>query len=316
MTEDQRVNVASVSKFVGAVATMLALQEAGIGVNTPIHTHLPPTWKAVMHADHFDGGSSTRVTYRNLMRMETGIQFPGTNPSPGAMTSNATMLQAIQLRADASRWGTYQNGNFCLLRVLIGEIVYDLDETAGDYAQTCADRYMEYVNTRLFTPIGVFDVSGGYTETYPPMSYEGPDLVGHTTDACTGYFGLAATDGTINNAGSGGLRLSSREMAAFLAYFMHAPNVWGLDLSTRDLILAEYLGLTSTPAYENPAHGTTPYYSKAGAFTAWDGTCVQAGRAHRSCVMIFAETGVEVGIITNSPFSVCNEIRDAYDAAW
>jgi hypothetical protein len=89
-----------------------------------------------------------------------------------------------------------------------------------------------------------------------------------------------------------------------------------LEEATRDYILEEYLGLTSTPNYENPAHGDTPYYAKAGAFTASDGTCVQPGRAHRSCVMIFAEQGVEVASILNSPGPVCDSIRDAYDAAW
>ena len=316
MTPTERINVASVSKFVGAAAMMQVLQDKGISLLTPIHNFLPPSWKPLVHADHFDAGSAYKINFRNLLRMETGIQFPGSNPSPGGMSSNSQILQALQLAAVPGRWGMYQNGNFCLIRVLIGEIMYDLDENDTNYSQTCANKYVEYINEHLFTPIGVNDVLGTYVTSFPPMSYEGPDLIGHTKDTCTGYYGLAATDGTVNNSGSGGLRLNSMELANFLAHFMHAPQVMSIDVDTRDDILVNYLGLTSTPSYENPAHGSTPYYAKAGAFTAFDGTCVQSGRAHRSCVMIFEETGVEVGLIINSPGSVCSAIRDAYDAAW
>ncbi|RKZ10721.1 hypothetical protein DRQ32_06855 [bacterium] len=316
MSPTMRVNVASVSKVVGAVALMRVLQEKGISPLTPIHNHLPPSWKPLVHADHFDAGSQYKVDFRKLMRMETGIQYPGSSVSPGAMSSNAQMLSALQISADPSRWGAYQNGNYCLIRVLIGEIEFDLDETDVNYAQNCADAYVQFINDKLFNPIGVSNVLGTYLDRYPPMSYESASIVGHTKDTCTGYFGLAASDGTINNSGSGGLRLSSMGIANFLAYFMHAPDQMGVDVDTRDYILDHYLGFTSTPSYDSPAHGSTPYYAKAGAFTAFDGTCVQAGRAHRSCSMVFAETGVEVGLILNSPGSVCNEIRDAYDAAW
>jgi len=133
MTVNTRMNVASVSKFVGAIAMMQVLEKHGININQPIYNYLPESWKPGVHADHFDPGSSYWVSFKNLMRMESGIQFADSSWSPGPMPTTLEMRVALRQPADPIRWGEYQNGNFTLIRVLIGEIELGLDETDFAY---------------------------------------------------------------------------------------------------------------------------------------------------------------------------------------
>ncbi|MEL6842622.1 MAG: serine hydrolase, partial [Bacteroidota bacterium] len=128
MTTNTRMNVASVSKFVGAVAMCRVLEQHNIGLDQPIHNYLPKSWKSQVHPDHWEAISPYTISFRKLMRMETGIDYVNSS-----MPSANTMLDALKKPAKPSRVGTYQNGNFTLIRILIGEIEFQLDEEDEDY---------------------------------------------------------------------------------------------------------------------------------------------------------------------------------------
>ena len=52
MTTNTRMNIASVSKFVGAIAMGKVLEDKKISLDQPIHNYLPPSWKNQVHPDH------------------------------------------------------------------------------------------------------------------------------------------------------------------------------------------------------------------------------------------------------------------------
>ena len=306
MTVNTRMNVASVSKFIGAIALMQVLEKHGISIEESIHSYLPPSWKQAMHPDHWDAGSAYRISFRNLLRMETGIAFDAN----GRMPENFKMLEDISKPAIATRWGVYQNGNFTLIRVLIGEIEYDLDETLSSlYEINCADKYFEYILKNIYDPLGIsapksVDEINAYYAGIFPRAYQFPLNLGFQDG--DGNLGWAATSDPLRNGGSGGLVLSSMDLAAVLAFFMHDPQTLQLSETQRDLILEHELGL-----YDSATGSNGRYVSKGGT----RGPDSNA-RSLRSRVMIFPNQ-VEVVLLTNCAFNMMEStLVDAYDDAW
>ena len=310
MTVDTRMNVASVSKFIGAIAMMQVLEKHNIGIEQPIYNYLPESWKSAVHADHFDPGSSYWVSFRNLMRMESGIQFAATNWDPGPMPNTATMRTALRSPADPARWGEYQNGNFTLLRVLIGEIEFELDETDTDYDLNCANAYFDYIKDNIFGPLNL----------NPPLSITAVNnyYAGNFTRAHqwpfnpnfadgNGNVGWGATSNPQNNGGSGGLVLSAMDLAKVLAFFRHDDDETILSVNQRTSIFDHELGLTESG---DGMHGR--YTSKGGLRGPQTGT----SRALRSRIMFFPG-GVEAVLLTNCNVTTLGSIlQQAYDNAW
>ncbi len=310
MTVDTRMNVASVSKFIGTIAMMQVLEKHGIGIEQPIYNYLPDSWKAAVHADHFDPGSNYWVSFRNMMRMESGIQFTANNWSPGPMPNTTQMRQAFRSPADPARWGVYQNGNFTLIRVLIGEIEFNLDENDANYDLNCANSYFNYIKANIFDPLNLS----------PPMSiaevntyYTGNFTRGHqwpfnpAFQDGNGNVGWGATSDPQTNGGSGGLVLSAMDLAKILAYFRHDDTETIISESQRISILDHELGLTEST---DGVHGR--YQSKGGTRGPETGT----SRALRSRIMFFPG-GIEAVLLSNCNITTMGSIlRDAYDDAW
>jgi CubicO group peptidase (beta-lactamase class C family) len=318
MTTDTRMHVASVSKFIGAIALMQVLEGRNISIDEPIHDHLPPRWRDAMHIEHYHFNSPVRVTFRALLRMETGIQFPVNNPGdswdPGIMPSTNQMLSAISLPADTNRWGRYQNGNFTLIRVLIGELVHKLDATDPNYNRNTSDRYYSYLQQFVFgplnlsPPLGVDEInnylSGNVARghLYPfDSTFRAPD----------NSLGWAAGTSPNRNGGSGGLQLSALDLAKVLAYFAHDNSGTLVSQNVRELILEHELGLTESMDGTGINQGKR-YASKGGT----RGPETGIGRAFYSRVVIFPN-GVEAVLLTNCAYSNLGTIlREAYEAAW
>jgi CubicO group peptidase (beta-lactamase class C family) len=311
MTVDTRMNVASVSKFIGTIALMQVLEKHQISIEEPIHNYLPPRWKAASHGDHFDAGSPYLVRFRNLLRMETALAFPfGNSWSPGRMSSAQEMFTALTQPADPQRWGQYQNGNFTLIRVLIGQIEYGLDAAATNYDEVCADVYFNHIRQQIFDKLNL----------QPPMSVAAVNnyYAGHFTRAHQwpfneafqdgdGNVGWGATSNPVTNSGSGGLILSAFDLAKVMAYFRHDQNGTILSPNARDLILDHQLGLTESTDGEKGV-----YPSKGGTRGPQNGT----SRALRSRIMFFPN-GVEVVVLTNSNVTTLGTIlRNSFDNAW
>jgi CubicO group peptidase (beta-lactamase class C family) len=310
MTVNTRLNVASVSKFIGTIALMQVLEKHNIGIEQPIHSYLPGSWKTLVHPDHFDAGSNYKVRFKNLLSMETGIQFTGaSNWSPGDMPTTLEMLSALILPADPSRWGVYQNGNFTLIRVLIGEIEYNLSASAPDYDLVCAETYFKYIKENIFDklnlnpPMSVTDVNSYYLANFT-RAHQWP--FDDSFRDGNNNLGWGATSNPQNNGGSGGLVLSAMDLANVLAFFQHDQNSLIISETQRDLVLENELGLIESI---NGEHGR--YQSKGGT----RGPSSDS-RALKSRI-IFYPNGVEAVLLSNSNITGLGTIlRKSFDDAW
>jgi CubicO group peptidase (beta-lactamase class C family) len=312
MTVDMRMNVASVSKFIGAMAMMKVMDDYAISTEFNVVNYLPDSWKTMVHPDFTDVDSDAFLTFRKLMTMNTAIAFTGTNPSPGIMPTEAQMLAALRAAPDLSRIGVYQNGNFTLIRVLIGEIVYGLDETNTNYATACTDKYFEYIKTNFFDKLGIYPPMTGqavndyYSVTTYPLGYRFP-FDATWTNPSDGTLGWAHTSDPYLNGGSGGLLLSCMDLANILAFFRHDPTEKLISKTQRDKILSYELGLTES------ADGANGRYPAKGGTRGPETCCSRALRAQ----IVFFPNGVEAVLLSNCNISTLGTIlRDSFDAAW
>ncbi|MEO0605445.1 MAG: serine hydrolase domain-containing protein [Myxococcota bacterium] len=306
MDLDERMTISSVSKFIGTIALMDLLEAEGIDVDEPIRPYLPPTWRNAMHPDHFAGGSPFVVTFEGLLTKDTALAFPtgSGGASPGRHASNDEMLQALTAPAAPGRWGSYQNGNFTLLRVLVGELAYDLDETSDVYDDLSSEVYADHLNQWIFGPLGIDPVGHVRPPGAVSRAYRFPFDPGFT-DA-TGALGWLPRDRWPVTAGSTELYMTAVELAEVVAFFRHDAGELLLSEAQRDNVLDLELGLTESVDGD---HGRYP--SKQGG-RGPDGST----RGYRSRVM-FYPNDVEVVVITNSYVTSLGPwLRDAYDDAW
>ena len=312
MTVNTRMNVASVSKFIGAMAMMKVMEDYGISVEFNVIDYLPNSWITQVHPDFTDVDSDAFLTFRKLLTMNTAIAFSGTNPSPGIMPTESQMLSALASAPDLTRIGAYQNGNFTLIRVLIGEIVYGLDETNANYATACTDKYFQYIKTNFFDPLQIYppmtaqSVNDYYNVTVYPLGYRYP-FDNTWTDPASGTLGWAHTSDPYLNGGSGGLLLSCVDLAKVLAFFRHDPNETLISKTQRDKILSYELGLVDS------LDGTNGRYPAKGGTRGPEVCCSRALRSY----IIFFPNGVEAVLLSNCNISTLGSIlRDSFDAAW
>jgi CubicO group peptidase (beta-lactamase class C family) len=311
MTVNTRMNVASVSKFIGTVALLQVLESNNINIDQPIHNYLPPSWKTVTHTDHYEATSPYLVRFRNLLRMETGLDFNGNNWTPGIMPDTKEMLRALTKPAKPNRWGVYQNGNFTLIRVLIGEIFYQLDENGPNYDQLCTDKYFEYIKNNIFDklnlnpPLSVAEVNAYYTGNFT-RAHRWP--FDDTFRDSTNNLGWAATSNPSLNGGSGGLVLSSIDLAKVLAFFKHDETGLIISKKQREIILENELGLIESISGANGR-----YQSKGGTRGPEKKPNERALRSR----IIFYPNGVEAVLLINSNYpSPGTLLKDSYDKAF
>lgn len=306
MTVDTRLPIASVSKVMGSLALLQVLDDQDILLEQPIHNHLPESWKPSVHPDHFDAGSPYLIRFVNLMRTETALAFPlpdSNQWSPGRMPAASEMLTALQAPADPPRAGDYQNGNFALIRVLMCELALGVPADTTDYDQVCADAYTQYLNDEIFSPLGILRVSHERASADESRGYAFP--VAATLPDEEGVLGVENWDSYPRNAGSGGLYLSSMELAEVLAFLVHDQDETLLANDARDRMLQDELGFTSSREGD---HGT--YVAKGGAKGPQD------NRGWRSFVMVYPND-VDVVVLTNSfDNDLGDALRDLYDASW
>ncbi|MEL7533142.1 MAG: serine hydrolase domain-containing protein [Bacteroidota bacterium] len=299
MATNTRMAVASVSKFVGAIAMAQVLEDNNISLDQPIHNYLPPSWKSQVHPDHWEATSPYFVSFRKLMQMETGIAFP----TDVSMPSANAMLEALKQPAIPARVGQYQNGNFTLIRILIGEIFFDLNEKNADYNDNSAQAYYRYIDQKIFTPAEVQNVAPVNFKTVLPRAHQYPLKPNFQDD--DGNIGWLAAANVMNSAGSGGLYLSVMDLGGLMAYFRYTEDI--LSAEMRAAIMDSELGLS-----ESTDGDYGRYLTKQGTRGPED--CCD--RAFKSIIMMFPNE-IEVALLINANFkSARTLIKQSYDEAW
>ncbi|MCT8339404.1 beta-lactamase family protein [Flavobacteriaceae bacterium TK19130] len=318
ITQSTRFNTASIAKFIAAIVLVNALEDNNISLDWDFIDYLPTSWHDKAHFQH-------QYTFRELLTHQTGIKFinpSGTSQSPGRVQSEAQMLEALMAPPDPGLIGEYQNGNFNLVRVLIGEIVYSLEvNEEGEYANNtvCTDKYFEYLEQKIIFPLSLTcpssaeEVNSYYSSTPYPYAYQYP--FDSTFVDATGSLGWAHSNNPYTTSGAAGLMLSAMEIAKIAANLKHDNTNLIISPSGRDDILEFELGLYNSLSGENGRYkckrGTR---GPDGSSTANPPTCCD--RAIQSILMFFPN-GVEAVIITNSRHNTMHTLlRDAYDASF
>lgn len=313
-----RFNAASIAKFVATIALLNALEDNNISLDFDFMDYLPPIWHDMADAGH-------QYTFRELLTHETAINFQGPPPpASGDVQTEQEMLQALIDPPNPDRLGEYQNGNFNLVRVLIGEIVYGLEvDATGNYTDPnpniCTDKYFEYLAVEIFNkissnpPKSAQSMINYYNSNYP-YAYQYP-FDSTFTNPADGSLGWAHSNPPYTTGGAAGLMLSALDIAEIMALFKHDNSGLIVSELNRKHILEFELGLNNSISGE---HGR--YQCKRGT-RGPDGSVNNippscCDRAIQSILMFFPN-GVEAVILTNSRHNALHTLlKEAYDASW
>jgi CubicO group peptidase (beta-lactamase class C family) len=149
-SQNRRMHVASISKFVTAMALTRLLDSRGIDYNTPIISYLPDYWQT--------GSNIGGITFAHLMNHRSGI-VTGTNSDASFSRMKSLIAAGVSNPGQSSG---YSNVNFALCRILIATIAGYIDTSANfgpnndlmwDWITVSA--YSDYVRDNVFSPAGV-----------------------------------------------------------------------------------------------------------------------------------------------------------------
>ncbi len=142
MTPVQSMTIASISKPITAVATMLLLEEEpGIDLDDPFYPLIADELGGLYFLENgvllsVPGPGVDQVTIRNLLTHRSGLKT-----GIGCGASKLITLLGVGVVGTPGSTEDYENSNFCLLREVI-EAVSGMD-------------YVDYVQTRVLQPMGI-----------------------------------------------------------------------------------------------------------------------------------------------------------------
>ena len=288
-TEDTRMHLASVSKFLTAVGTVRLLDSKSLSYDTKIINYLPAHWSK--------GANIDKITFRHLFTHTSGFV------TGGSATDYATMKSKVAAGVAGVGSYDYENMNFGLCRLLISTVSGAVAKSASYTPSYLNDAfwdlntinaYRSYMQAKVFTPSGVANAG------FEPLVY--------TPDALAYPFPVGATKGWNSGdlktvAGGAGWRLSIKELLNVMNHVRRKGTI--VSATKAQYMLDNYFGIdmmTSTAAGK--------LYNKNGSWGTGDGRTEQ-------CVAFFMPQGMELALFVNSPIglsklSLRNLVRDAY----
>lgn len=289
-TEDTRMHLASVSKFLTAVAMVKALDSKGVSYDAKIIDYLPTYWSK--------GHNINQITFRHLLTHKSGF-------NTGSSASDYAFMKG-KVAAGVPGVGSadYENMNFGLCRILIPILMGNVSKAAvfindtGLKDQTWDAvtllHYRNYMQAKVFTPAGVANasfatVAGGKAALaypFPPADKKG----WNSGDLAT-------------VAGGAGWRLSTKELLNVMNHVRRKNTIIAPEKA--QYMLDHYFGIDQiidTPAGK--------IYNKNGAWGTGDGRTEQ-------CVAYFFPNGMELALFVNSPigssnFSLRGIVKDVF----
>lgn len=299
MTFDTRVNIASVSKTITAVAALRLLDDLGLTVEDPVLPFLPPDWSV--------GPGITDLRFVHLLTHSSGIVSVNTNFAN--TLSYDALRNAVLFGANPGTPGVdfdYKNVNFALFRVLIPNLWTATGRAAipAINAEAAALGYAVQIIEEVFGVIGGFgeEASTSLLENDPALYYS----IGNTSPGVSlgNWAGIA---------GGGGWHLTARELAAFAVALSENDTL--LAPALRAQMDTRLLGLQAVPG----AFGT---------YLGHGGSIGQGSGQVRTAIMRFP-IRLDAALVVNSDipanpddtspgngYQATELLRDAYDAAW
>jgi hypothetical protein len=276
-SQNSRMHVASVSKFLTAVALVKALDSKGISYDAKMVDYLPSYWA--------QGSNVGLITFRHLLTHRSGFK---NNGSATDFTTMKLRLATGVLAADVGAYN-YQNLNFGLMRILIPIINGDVAKGTAFSNETVINdqvwdvvalfHYKNYVQAKVFTPAGVIGA------TFVPTN-DGTNALAYKA-----AYPLNAEPGWDSGdlssvAGGAGWRLSTRELLNVMHHVRRMNTI--VPAWKAQYMLDNRFGVDEAI---NTAAGTL--YNKNGAWTA-------SGKKEQ-CVAYFLPNGMELALFVDSP---------------
>jgi CubicO group peptidase (beta-lactamase class C family) len=248
MLPSYTMDIASVSKTMTATAILQLLNDGNIPVDTPIWPFIYLDWPL--------GPNVEQITFKDLLTHTSGF---GQLPNNQCGNNNEINYQGIEadvaMGVDASNIGVpaYGNCNFALLRELMPALMrVDLLGYANGQARAnqSSALYIGYMNSHVFGPVGVSNVS-----CTPPLAgvnqiLDYPFPAGSNSGMNWGDWSL--------RCGSGGWQLSANDIFAVVNSL--ATNTTLLPSAEKTQMLSESLGWDSAVGRDCPS----PYVCKNG----------------------------------------------------
>lgn len=214
MTAHDRVNVASVTKFVLAISMVKAIDaNPTLDLDTAIANYLPANWKQGPHID--------TITFRELLQHRSGLRGWENLGIEDDDLKELIRCGISDLKLKQSF--EYLNHNFALMRVLLPKIKL-IQGTGGNGGKTLRD-----VNISVLSPAGIDwasaepDSGTALSHTFPASTNKGWDW-----------------GAKVDQFGSSGLHISASEMATLMHAFARTQKVVREDL--RDEMIQDQLG--------------------------------------------------------------------------
>ena len=287
-SEDTRMHVASVSKFLTAVGTVKLLDSKNLSYDTKIINYLPAHWSK--------GPNIDKITFRHLFTHTSGFV------TGGSSTDYATMKSKVAAGVSGVGAYDYENMNFGLCRLLISTISGAVPKNStytpsylndAFWDLNTINAYRAYMQAKVFTPSGVANAG------FEPLLT--------TPDALAYMFPWQITSGwnsgNLNTvAGGAGWRLSMKELLSVMNHVRRKGTI--VSATKAQYILDNAFGIDqiiSTAAGK--------LYNKNGGWSNNNRT--------EQCVAYFMPQGMELGLFVNSPigtanYSLRNLVKDAY----
>lgn len=176
-TTKTHINVASVSKWITAIATMRVMEENSIQfLADPIGPYFPSDWDVDPYFQDLNFGQllsqrsgiriygSSNLQYDALkafFEQSVDTNAPADAPCPGASGPSPDILVSpnAAMSTDFDESNCYSNYNTAIMRLLLPRAAgLAEDANTGTRAQTLADQYEQIVRDKVFKPVGVTDV--------------------------------------------------------------------------------------------------------------------------------------------------------------
>ncbi|HEY5837720.1 MAG TPA: serine hydrolase [Pyrinomonadaceae bacterium] len=194
MTVDLRMNAASVTKTMTAVAALKLLAAKNVSVTSSISPYLPSGWTL--------GTGVSAITFAELLTHTSGIRTPA-NTDNSYASLKTVMGQNITTKA-----AQYDNNNFAIFRIIFTYLngFNDTGQTDAAIATATDAGYLAHMKSVYEPDIKIACKPGSnpvFSYPYPQNSAAGTDW-GDWTSQC----------------GGGGLQLSVTDMGVFMARLM------------------------------------------------------------------------------------------------
>ncbi|NNK80312.1 MAG: beta-lactamase family protein, partial [Flavobacteriales bacterium] len=318
MENTTRFDVASVSKWLCAIVMANVMDQNNIDWDDSVGPYLPPSWPAQMAPEYFNQSSDCYLTFGKLMRHQTCLGWSGDNSGPLGGDKNEILDALGPASLNEAEFGEYQNGNFAFARYLIAEILVGgfMNENSSNYDDLVKAAYLTALKNYVFDPLGLSTPSSiaDFNDFYDgdvPHRYAFPFNPNQT---CDGVLGVDYSPSSFDFLGSTGAIISSIELAAIMAYFVHDDSGTVIPAGIRDEMLVNGYGLSQSE-WNGGITTYGQYYRKGGLLSKTCGEDENVKRGYRSSVVAYPN-GVEVVVLSNSRVDFLGDLAREWEDSW